>query len=99
MPRPVGGLDEEGDGVLPAVGPVAPAAFRLPGREDLGSFASGRLLSDAARPFGGLARPAPSHRLPRPARPSCVPRTAPKTPRRTCLMGGRWMDMLGRTLY
>ena len=49
--------------------------------------------------FGGLARPAPSHRLPRPARPSCVPRTAPKTPRRTCLMGGRWMDMLGRTLY
>ena len=47
--RPVGGLDEEVTGVLPAVEPVAPATFRLPGREDLGDFASGRLLRDAAR--------------------------------------------------
>ena len=49
MLRPVGGLDEEVTGVLPAVEPVAPATFRLPGREDLGDFASGRLLRDAAR--------------------------------------------------
>ena len=49
MLRPVGGLDEEVTGLLPAVEPVAPATFRLPGREDLGDFASGRLLRDAAR--------------------------------------------------
>ena len=49
MLRPVGGLDEEVTGVLPAVEAVAPATFRLPGREDLGDFASGRLLRDAAR--------------------------------------------------
>ena len=49
MLRPVGGLDEEVTGVLPAVEPVAPATFRLPGREDLGDFASGWLLRDAAR--------------------------------------------------
>ncbi len=49
MLRPVVGLDEEVTGLLPAVEPVAPATFRLPGREDLGDFASGRLLRDAAR--------------------------------------------------
>ena len=49
MLRPVGGLDEEVAGLLPAVEPVASATFRLPGREDLGDFASGRRLRDAAR--------------------------------------------------
>ena len=49
MLRPVGGLDEEVTGLLPAVEPVESATFRLPGREDLGDFASGRLLRDAAR--------------------------------------------------
>ena len=49
MLRPVGGLDEEVTGVLPAVEPVESATFRLPGREDLGDFSSGRLLRDAAR--------------------------------------------------
>ena len=49
MLRPVGGLDEEVTGLLPAVEPVGSATFRLPGREDLGDFASGRRLRDAAR--------------------------------------------------
>ena len=49
MLRPVGGLDEEVTGLLPAVEPVESATFRLPGREDLGDFASGRRLRDAAR--------------------------------------------------
>ena len=49
MLRPVGGLDEEVTGVLPAVEPIESATFRLPSREDLGDFASGRLLRDAAR--------------------------------------------------
>ena len=49
MLRPVGGLDEEVTGVLPAVEPVESATFRLPGREDLGDFTSGLLLRDAAR--------------------------------------------------
>ena len=49
MLRPVGGLDEEVTGVLPAVEPVESATFRLPGRGDLGDFSSGRLLRDAAR--------------------------------------------------
>ena len=39
---PMGGLDEEITGVLPAVEPVASATFRLPSREDLGDFTSGR---------------------------------------------------------
>ena len=47
--RPVGGLDEEITGVLPAVEPVSSATFRLPGKADLGDFASGQLLRDAAR--------------------------------------------------
>ena len=49
MLRPVGGLDEEVTGLLPAVEPVESATFRLPGREDLGDFTSGLLLRDAAR--------------------------------------------------
>ena len=49
MLRPVGGLDEEITGVLLAVEPVESATFRLPSREDLGDFTSGRLLRDAAR--------------------------------------------------
>ena len=49
MLRPVGGLDEEITGVLPAVEPVESATFRLPSREDVGDFTSGRLLRDAAR--------------------------------------------------
>ena len=49
MLRPVGGLDEEVTGVLPAIEPVESATFRLPGREDLGDFTSGLLLRDAAR--------------------------------------------------
>ncbi len=47
--RPVGGLDEEVAGLLPAVESVASATFRLPTAADLGDFASGRLLRDAAR--------------------------------------------------
>jgi SNF2 family DNA or RNA helicase len=47
--RPVGGLDEEVTGILPAVEPVSSTSFRLPTRDDLGDFVSGRLLRDAAR--------------------------------------------------
>ncbi len=46
--RPVGGLDEEITGILPAVEPVESTAFRLPTRDDLGDFASGQLLREAA---------------------------------------------------
>jgi hypothetical protein len=49
MLRPVGGLDEEVAGVLPAVEAVQSASFSLPGHDDLGDFASGQLLRDAAR--------------------------------------------------
>jgi len=47
--KPVAGLDEETTGIMPAVEPVTSATFRLPGRGDLGDFASGVLLRDAAR--------------------------------------------------
>jgi superfamily II DNA or RNA helicase len=47
--RPVGGLDEEITGILPAVESVESAAFPLPTREDIGDFASGQLLREAAR--------------------------------------------------
>ncbi len=47
--RPLGGLDEEITGVLPAVEPVESATFRLPVKEDVGDFTSGQLLRDAAR--------------------------------------------------
>ena len=49
MARPVGGLDEEVTGILPAVEPVASATFRLPTAADLGDFTAGQLLRDAAR--------------------------------------------------
>ena len=49
MLRPVGGLDEEIAGLLPAIEPVRSAIFSLPGREDVGDFSSGKLLRDAAR--------------------------------------------------
>ena len=49
MARPVGGLDEEVTGILPAVEPVESTSFRLPTRDDLGDFASGQLLRDAGR--------------------------------------------------
>jgi SNF2 family DNA or RNA helicase len=47
--RPVGGLDEEVTGILPEIEEVRSATFPLPSKEDLGDFASGRLLRDAAR--------------------------------------------------
>lgn len=47
--RPVGGLDEEITGILSAVEPVESTTFRYPTAEDLGDFASGQLLRDAAR--------------------------------------------------
>ena len=49
MARPVGGLDEEVAGILPAVESVASATFRLPTAADLGDFTAGQLLRDAAR--------------------------------------------------
>jgi superfamily II DNA or RNA helicase len=49
MARPVGGLDEEITGILPAIEPVQSTAFQLPTRQDLGDFGSGQLLRDAAR--------------------------------------------------
>jgi superfamily II DNA or RNA helicase len=49
MARPVGGLDEEITGILPAVEPVQSASFPLPTRDDIGDFRSGQLLRDAAR--------------------------------------------------
>jgi len=49
MVRPVGGLDEEVVGILPAVEPVKSATFPLPSKADLGDFISGRLLREAAR--------------------------------------------------
>jgi len=47
--RPVGGLDEEAAGILPAIEPVESATFPLPTRDDVGDFESGQLLRDAAR--------------------------------------------------
>src|SRR5712691_2805196 len=49
MARPVGGLDEEVTGILPAVEPVASATFRLPTAADLGDFAAGQLMLDPVR--------------------------------------------------
>lgn len=62
--RPVGGMDEEITGILPAVEPVESASFSLPSLNDLGDFGSGRLLREAARlstraaagPFRSFAR-------------------------------------------
>ncbi len=47
--RPLGGLDEEITGILPAVESVQSAAFSLPSRADLGEFSAGQRLRDAAR--------------------------------------------------
>lgn len=49
MVRPVGGLDEEITGILPGIETVASTTFPLPTRDDLGDFASGHLLREAAR--------------------------------------------------
>ena len=49
MVRPVGGLDEEITGILPAIESVESATFPLPSAEDRGDYRSGRLLRDAAR--------------------------------------------------
>jgi superfamily II DNA or RNA helicase len=49
MVRPVGGLDEETVGILPAIETVSSTTFSLPRKADLGDFTSGRLLRDAAR--------------------------------------------------
>lgn len=49
MVRPVGGLDEEVTGLMPAVETVTSARFSFPTREDLGDFQAGALLRDAAR--------------------------------------------------
>ena len=62
--RPLGGLDEEITGVLTAIEQIEPATFKPPTINDLGDFASGRLLRDAARlstraaagPFRSFAR-------------------------------------------
>ncbi|MFH1969403.1 MAG: SNF2-related protein, partial [Verrucomicrobiota bacterium] len=62
--RPLGGLDEEIAGIMPAIEPVESAAFPLPSRDDVGDFSSGRLLREAARlstraaagPFRSFAR-------------------------------------------
>jgi superfamily II DNA or RNA helicase len=62
--RPVGGLDEEVVGILPAVEPVESATFPLPSGQSVGDFRSGRLLREAARlstraaagPFRSFAR-------------------------------------------
>lgn len=64
MVRPLGGLDEEIAGILPAIEPVEPASFPFPSKQDVGDFASGRLLREAARlstraasgPFRSFAR-------------------------------------------
>jgi len=64
MVRPLGGLDEEIVGILPSIEPVESATFPFPSREDVGDFASGRLLREAARlstraaagPFRSFAR-------------------------------------------
>ena len=40
--RPLGGLDEEITGIMPAIEHVESAAFSLPSRADLGDFTSDR---------------------------------------------------------
>lgn len=64
MARPLGGHDEEITGILPVIEAVQSASFPLPCRDDIGDFASGKLLRDAARistraaagPFRSFAR-------------------------------------------
>lgn len=47
--RPLGGLDEEITGIMPAIESVRSSSFSLPAKEDIGDFSSGRLLREAAR--------------------------------------------------
>ncbi len=47
--RPVGGLDEEVTGILPAVEAVESTTFRFPTRNDVGDFTSCQLLREAGR--------------------------------------------------
>ena len=47
--RPLGGMDEEITGILSAIEPVESTTFAYPTAEDVGDFASGQLLRDAAR--------------------------------------------------
>ena len=62
--RPIGGLDEEIVGIMPAVEPVESATFPSPTRNDIGDYRSGQLLREAARlstraaagPFRSFAR-------------------------------------------
>ena len=64
LARPIGGLDEEIVGIMPAVEPVESATFPFPCRDDLGDYRSGQLLREAARlstraaagPFRSFAR-------------------------------------------
>jgi superfamily II DNA or RNA helicase len=64
LARPIGGLDEEIVGIMPAVEPVESATFPAPTRDDIGDFRSGQLLREAARlstraaagPFRSFAR-------------------------------------------
>ncbi|MBU1106386.1 MAG: DEAD/DEAH box helicase [Candidatus Riflebacteria bacterium] len=49
MVRPIGGLDEEVTGIMPAVEPVKSATFSLPATDDTGDFHSCRMLREAAR--------------------------------------------------
>ncbi len=54
--RPVGGLDEEVTGILPASSRSSPTTFRLPTRDDLGDFASGQLSARSRPPFNPRGR-------------------------------------------
>lgn len=47
--KPLGGLDEEIAGIIPAIELVESASFSLPNREDLGDFRTGYLLREAGR--------------------------------------------------
>ena len=49
MLRPLGGTAAEETGVLTALEPIEPAVFPLPTTDDVGDFASGRMLRDALR--------------------------------------------------
>ena len=56
LARPLGGLDEEITGILSEIEPVTSASFSMPTRNDLGDFASGQLLREAAPPFDTCRR-------------------------------------------
>jgi len=56
MARPVGGLDEEVTGILPAVETVASATFRLPTAADLGDFGRRPALARRGAPLHARRR-------------------------------------------